>query len=200
MIALLRGRPAHRALDSVVLDVGGVGYLVSAPSGLIQRLPSDRDSTLHISMIVREDAMQLFGFESPEERDVFDMLRQVTGVGPRTALSLLSALSADELAGAVDRGDTKTLCRAPGVGKKLAERLCLELENKLPRGFRPTTAGAASAPVVAPDDPLPLALARLEYKKSEIDVALGHETVAKFGEAPLESRLRAALQVLARAR
>ena len=198
MIALLRGRPAARSADSLVLDVGGVGYLVSAPSGLIQRLPADRDSTLHTSMIVREDAMQLFGFESVEERDVFDQLRQVNGVGPRTALSLLSALNPDDLAGAIDREDTKTLCRAPGVGKKLAERLCLELQGKLPRTFRPTAGGAVSAPVVVPDDPLPLALARLEYKKSEIDVALGHDSVPKFGEAPLESRLRAALQVLAR--
>lgn len=200
MIALLRGRPAHRAADSVVLDVGGVGYLVSAPSALIARLPSDRDSTLHIAMIVREDAMLLFGFETAETRDVFDIIRQVNGVGPRTALSLLSAMSAGELAEAIARGDTRALCRAPGVGKKLAERLCLELDNKLPRGFHPTSAGSVASPVVAPDDPLPLALARLEYKKSEIDLALGHETVARFGDAPLEDRLRAALAVLARPR
>lgn len=196
MIALLRGRPAHRADDVVVLDVNGVGYQVWAPSGLIRSLPEDRDSTLHISTIVREDAFLLYGFESPEARDVFDLLRQVNGVGPRSALSLLSTLPQGELAEAIDRGDTKTLCRAPGVGKKLAERLCLELEGKLPRTFRPTT--AAKPVATAPEDPLPLALARLEYKKSEIDVALGHETVPKFGEAPLETRLRASLQVLAR--
>ena len=200
MIALLRGRPAHRAADSVVFDVGGVGYLVSAPAALVARLPSDRDSTLHISMIVREDAMLLFGFETPETRDAFDIIRQVNGVGPRTALSLLSGMSPGELADAIGRGDTKTLCRAPGVGKKLAERLCLELDGKLPRTFVPTSAGGVSTPVIAPDDPLPLALARLEYKKSEIDLALGHETVARFGEAPMESRLRAALAVLARPR
>lgn len=195
MIALLRGRPAHRAADFVVLDVHGVGYQVFAPSGLILKLPEDRDSTLHIATIVREDAFLLYGFETPEARDVFDQLRQVNGVGPRSALSLLSSLSASELAEAIDRGDTKALCRAPGVGKKLAERLCLELEGKLPRTFRPT---GLSSTVVAPDDPLPLALARLEYKKSEIDVALNHENVPKFGEAPLENRLRASLQVLAR--
>ena len=135
MIALLRGRPAHRAADSVVFDVGGVGYLVSAPSALVARLPSDRDSTLHISMIVREDAMLLFGFETPETRDAFDIIRQVNGVGPRTALSLLSGMSPGELADAIGRGDTKTLCRAPGVGKKLAERLCLELDGKRGRGL-----------------------------------------------------------------
>lgn len=194
MIALLRGRPVHRATDAVVLDVGGVGYQVFAPAGLVASLPVDRDSTLHVSTIVREDAFLLYGFESPEARDVFDQLRQVNGVGPRIALALLSAIGNDDLAVAIDAGDTKALCRAQGVGKKLAERLCLELKGKLPRTFRPLV----SAPATAPDDPLPLALARLEYKKSEIDVALGHESVPKHGEAPLEARLRAALQVLMR--
>ncbi len=195
MIALLRGRPAHRAADFVVLDVNGVGYQVFAPAGLILRLPEDRDSTLHVSTIVREDAFLLYGFETPDARDVFDLLRQVNGVGPRSALSLLSTLTAGELSEAIDRGDTKALCRAPGVGKKLAERLCLELEGKVPRGFRPTVSTVATT---VPEDPLPLALARLEYKKSEIDVALNHPNVPKFGEAPLEGRLRASLQVLAR--
>lgn len=198
MIALLRGRPALRANDLVVLDVNGVGYQVWAPTGLVARLPEDRDSTLHVSTIVREDAFLLYGFDTPEARDVFDQLRQVSGVGPKSALSLLSTMSAGELAEAVDRGDTKALCRAPGVGKKLAERLCLELEGKLPRSFRPTVALGPGPVAVAPEDPLPLALARLEYKKSEIDVALSHESVPRFGEAPLETRLRASLQVLAR--
>ncbi len=198
MIALLRGRPAHKRGEQLVLDVNGVGYQVFAPSPLIARLPEDKDSTLHVSTIVREDAFLLYGFESPEARDVFDQLRQVNGVGPKSALSLLSTMSAGELAEAIDRGDTKGLCRAPGVGKKLAERLCLELEGKLPRGFLPTAPTASSPARTAPEDPLPLALARLEYKKSEIDVALSHEAVPKFGEAPLEARLRASLAVLMR--
>ena len=195
MIALLRGRPASRSTDSVVLDVSGVGYLVSAPAALVASLPVDRDSTLHISTIVREDAFLLYGFETVEERDAFDILRQVTGVGPRIALSILSTLGHAVLVAAISGKDLKALVRAPGVGKKLAERLILELDNKLAPSFRPVSAAAVSA---APGDPLPLALARLEYKKSEIDVALAHASVGKFGEAPLEARLRASLALLAR--
>lgn len=199
MIAMLRGRPAHRAADVVVLDVGGVGYQVYAPPALITSLPADRDSTLHISTIVREDAFLLYGFASPEARDTFDLLRGVNGVGPRIALSILATITHDELTTAIAKGDTRTLCRAPGVGKKLAERLCLELENKLPRIFLPTGPGATPAPP-APEDPLPLALARLEYKKSEIDAVLANESVPRFGAASVEDRLRAALAVLMRAR
>jgi Holliday junction DNA helicase RuvA len=191
MIALLRGRPAYRAADAVVFDVNGVGYLVYAPAALVARLPEERESTLHISTIVREDALLLYGFEAPETRDAFDMLRQVNGVGPRTALSLLSALSHEELVTALASGDARALSRAPGVGRKLAERLCLELDGKIPRALRPPPAPAA-------DDPLPLALARLEYKKSEIDRALASDAVPAAGQAPLETRLRAALQVLMR--
>lgn len=194
MIALLRGRPASRSTDSVVLDVHGVGYLVSAPAPLVARLPAEEESTLHISTIVREDAFLLYGFETVEERDVFEVLRQVNGVGPRIALSILSTLGHDLLVTAINGKDIKSLIRAPGVGKKLAERLILELDNKLAPSFRPTVATVSTSP----NDPLPLALARLEYKKSEIDQVLSSSAVAKFGEASLEDRLRAALVLLAR--
>lgn len=194
MIAQLRGRLAHRAADHAVIDVHGVGYQVFVPAGLV--LAADRDLTLYISTIVREDAFLLYGFDSPESREAFDLVRQVNGVGPRIALGLLGALPVDELSRAVASKDVRALTAAPGVGKKLAERLCLELESKIPRTFRPVE--RSSAP--SPEDPLPLALARLEYKKSEIDVALNADSVPKFGAAPLEDRLRAALAVLARPR
>ena len=203
MIALLRGIPAATAPDHLVLDVGGVGYKVHATAGLLSQLLGRIEPvTVHISTIVREDAFELFGFETAQERDVFDTLRGVNRVGSRMALGLLSVLDPASLARAVSQGDTAALARAPGVGKRTAQRLCLELKDKLPEGiFTPNTASGAgngSAPVAPrPGDPLPLALARLDYRKSEIDLAMGHPDVPGPDDAPVEQRLRAALRVLA---
>lgn len=198
MIALLRGLVAHTSADSLVLDVNGVGYKVHAPAPVVTGLAGTADPiTLHVSTIVREDAFELFGFETAQERDVFDTLRGVNRVGSRMALALLSTLSVANLAKAVANDDVRALSSTPGVGKKTAERLCLELKNKLPDGlFVPT--GAAGRPAAArPGDPLPLALARLDYRKTEIDTAMSHPEVPGPDDAPLEERLRAALRVLA---
>lgn len=202
MIALLRGQIAALASGSLVLDVNGVGYKVRATSRLLTELVgADGEQVLHVSTLVREDAFDLFGFRSAEERDVFDVLRSVNKVGPKVALALLSTLPVDALAQAVGRDDVSALSKTPGVGKRTAERLCLELKNKLPAlAFSPSAGGApGSAPPARPrsGDPLPLALARLDYRKSEIDLVLAHDDVPALGEAPVEERLRAALRVLA---
>ncbi|RME29252.1 MAG: Holliday junction branch migration protein RuvA, partial [Deltaproteobacteria bacterium] len=185
----------------VVLDVGGVGYLVHCPPAVAGALPDDAEATLHVSTIVREDAITLFGFDSTDARDTFDILRDVNGVGPRLALAVLSTLDPPTLARAIASDDIPTLVKVPGIGRKTASRLCLELKGKLPEAFQ---AGATMVPVVppkpkrAPPDPLRLALAQLDYRKSEIDRALADETVGGPDDAPLEDRLRAALRVLAR--
>ncbi len=202
MIALLRGQVVVLASEFLVLDVQGVGYKVRASARLLTELVgADGEQTLHISTLVREDAFDLYGFRSADERDVFDVLRSVNKVGPKVALALLNTLPIDALVQAVGRDDVAALSRTPGVGKRTAERLCLELKNKLPAlAFVPAAgaAAAASLPVRPnPGDPLPLALARLDYRKSEIDLALAHDDVPALGEAPVEERLRAALRVLA---
>jgi Holliday junction DNA helicase RuvA len=199
MIAMLRGLTAATGPDHLVLDVGGVGYKVHGTASLIGRMLGRVDPvTLHISTIVREDAFELFGFETAQERDVFDTLRGVNRVGSRMALGLLSVLDPGDLARAVSVGDTAALARAPGVGKRTAQRLCLELKDKLPDGmFEPSGAATPAASPARPGDPLPLALARLDYRKSEIDLALGHPDVPGPDAAPVEERLRAALRVLA---
>jgi Holliday junction DNA helicase RuvA len=198
MIALLRGLVAHTSADSLVLDVHGVGYLVHATAPLVSRLAGTPDPvTVHVSTIVREDAFELFGFDTSQERDVFDTLRSVNRVGSRMALALLSTLTVANLAKAVASDDVRALSSTPGVGKKTAERLCLELKNKLPDGlFVPTDASGWPA-TVRPGDPLPLALARLDYRKTEIDLAMSHPDMPGPDDAPLEERLRAALRVLA---
>ncbi|WP_338662086.1 Holliday junction branch migration protein RuvA [Pararoseomonas sp. SCSIO 73927] len=144
MIGKLRGR-----LDSVheggcILDVNGVGYLVSASSRAVSALPADGVGTLWIETVVREDAITLYGFADAAERDWFRLLTGIQGVGPKVALGLLSALSPRDLAGAIVAGDRGSLTRAPGVGPKLAIRLLSELREKV--GGMPTGDAAFAVP------------------------------------------------------
>jgi Holliday junction DNA helicase RuvA len=197
MIALLRGAVASVHGDALVLDVNGVGYLVHAPGRVLRDARAGQERTLHISTIVREDAFLLYGFDSIGDRDAFDVLRGVNKIGPKHALAVLSTMSRDELARAVAAEDLTTLSRVPGVGRKTASRMVLDLKGKLPSAF--SADPAASAAVVAPApaaaaDPLVLALGRLDYRKSEIDRAVAG--VPGPDDAPLDQRLRAALRVL----
>lgn len=203
MIAWLRGEVRGRSVGNVVVDVGGVGYLVSVTAQTAQALPAGEAVELHISTIVREDAFLLYGFPEEVDRDAFELLREVNGVGPKHALAVLDTLSVDELRAAIASEDLKALTKVSGVGRKLAARLCLELKTKLPARFEALGLAAQAAASGGPlrratPDPLQLALAQLDYKKSEIDLALTAEAVPAEGEAPLDQRLAAALRVLAR--
>lgn len=194
MIAMLRGVIAQKDEGTAIVDVNGVGYLVQLPSSVAAELGEGEESLLHISTAVREDAITLFGFLSPEDRATFEMLREVNGVGPRTALGILSQMSRSDLHRAISNEEIAALTKLKGLGKKTAERLCLELKNKIPQTFTPTTVSGGGAEA----DPLPLALARLDYRKTEIDRALGSDEVPAMDEAPVGARLQAALRVLAR--
>jgi Holliday junction DNA helicase RuvA len=194
MIAMLRGAVAHRGSESAVIDVAGVGYLVHMPANVLTELGEGEDVLVHVCTQVREDAITLYGFLSVDDRDAFELLREVKGVGPRTALGILSQISRGALHEAITSHDVTVLTKLKGLGKKTAERLCLELENKIPQSFTPiTVAGGRSDP----EDPLPLALARLDYRKTEIDKAMGSSEVPGLDEAPIGARLQAALRVLA---
>ena len=131
MIGRLEGR-LHRVDPGMVLiDVGGVGYLVSTTLRAFQALAGKDEATLWVHTQVRDDAIVLFGFPERDELEAFSKLIAVAGVGPRTALGVLSALTADELAEAVENGDLARLQRSPGVGRKTAERIVLELKDRL---------------------------------------------------------------------
>jgi Holliday junction DNA helicase RuvA len=118
--------------NSVVLDVSGVGYLVYVPSSVLASLPPvGGKAMLHTVMSVREDDITLYGFATPDERHAFQILTSVTGVGPKVALAMLSVYDTAELAGAISTNDTKSLTRIPGVGPKLAQRVCLELGERM---------------------------------------------------------------------
>jgi Holliday junction DNA helicase RuvA len=133
MIGSLRGRLVDKKPDHVLIDVAGVGYLVLVPLNTLTALPDEgHDVTLRIHTHVRDDAIQLFGFRTEEEKKVFVTLLGITGVGPKMALNVLSGIPYDDFLTAIRREDVAMLCRIPGLGKKTAHRLILELREKLP--------------------------------------------------------------------
>lgn len=132
MISFLVGEVADKGADRVVLDVGGVGYEVFVPTSMMGGLPAKgRSARVYTRMVVRDDAMLLYGFRTMQERSLFDELTGVSGVGPKVALSFLSALSADALQRAVMAGDADALTVVPGVGKKVAQRVIVDLRDRL---------------------------------------------------------------------
>lgn len=184
MIARLDGRVVERAPDHVVVDVQGVGYKV-----FVARQPEIDRVRLFIHHAVREDAQLLYGFESREELTLFEMLIGVSNVGPKAAISLLSVSRPPELAAALATGDVAALARAPGVGKKTAERLIVELKGKVQR-----VAGALPGVLPAGEDEALAALLALGYSSTEALRALR--------DAPRDGstaeRVQAALRAMAR--
>ncbi len=132
MISTLTGRIAALGLDSLVLDVGGVGFAIRTTPQTVTATRIGQEIMLHTELVVREDSLTLYGFLQREEADIFQVVQSVSGIGPRTALGLLAVLTPQELFRAVAEQDTKTISRAPGVGPKVASRMILELGGKLP--------------------------------------------------------------------
>ncbi|MCH5643562.1 MULTISPECIES: Holliday junction branch migration protein RuvA [unclassified Gordonia (in: high G+C Gram-positive bacteria)] len=143
MIASVRGPVLEIALDHAVIDCGGVGYRVLATPATLSRLHRGDESTLLTSMIVREDSMTLYGFTEPDARALFALLQTVTGVGPRLAMATLAVLEPESLRRALAESDTKALTSVPGIGKRVAERLVVELRDKVDRPTGDNTAAVA---------------------------------------------------------
>ena len=132
MISFLEGELVEKGADRVVIAVGGVGYEVAVPTSVLASLPAaGRDARVHTRMVVREDSMTLYGFGTTDQRELFDLLTGVTGVGPKVALSFLSAMTPDAIRRAVIAGDAGALIVVPGVGKKVAQRVVIDLRDKL---------------------------------------------------------------------
>jgi Holliday junction DNA helicase RuvA len=169
VIGRLSGTLAHKAPPVLLVDVHGVGYEVSVPMSTFFNLPAVGESVVLLThFVVREDAQVLFGFLSPAERDTFVQLIKIIGVGPRTALSILSGLSVSELSQAVTRQDAARLVKVPGIGKKTAERLLLELKGKL----GPDLAAPPSAALNDAQADIGQALQALGYNEREAQAAL----------------------------
>ncbi len=198
MIARLTGRVESREEGSCVVDVNGVGYLVHASTRTLAALPTPPEpARLLIETHLREDAILLYGFTDPAEREWFRLLTTVQGVGAKVALSVLSALSPRDLVTAIAAGDRGALTRAPGVGTRLAVRLLTELRDKA--GLLPTGSGIATAPArpagVA-DDALS-ALVNLGYRRPEAQPVVAR-AIERLGDgAGLDAVIRESLQELA---
>jgi len=170
MIGRLSGRLAAKAPPQVLLDVGGVGYELDVPMSTFYNLPAlGEPAVLLTHLVVREDAQLLYGFLTEPERATFRELVRIAGVGPRTALSILSGLSVSELASAVSRQDGARLVKVPGIGKKTAERLLLELKGRLGADL-PLPAGALAVSDAQAD--IAQALQALGYNEREAQAAI----------------------------
>jgi len=201
LIAKLKGVVDQVDADSAIVDVGGVGYLVSASARTLRNLSAGDAVTVLVETIVREDAIALYGFLETAERDWFRILTTVQGVGARVALSILSTLSPDEIARAIAAQDRATLSRPAGVGAKLAARLATELKDKAAAfGVAPTSkiAEMASMPAGSINEDAVSALVNLGYKRVEAFGAVARVTQRLGGEAKLDAVIRAGLQELAR--
>ncbi len=204
MIAKLKGLVDAVDADSAVIDVGGVGYLVSASARTLHDLAVGGPATMLVETIVREDAIALYGFLETTERDWFRILTTVQGVGARVALSILSTLSPDEIARAIAAQDRATLSRPAGVGPKLAARLATELKDKAasfgvaPAPVAPANANAPTGTSGSINEDAVSALVNLGYKRVEAFGAVARVTQRLGGEARLDAVIRAGLQELAR--
>ncbi|MBT0768978.1 Holliday junction branch migration protein RuvA [Kineosporia sp. J2-2] len=147
MIASVRGRVAAVRLDSVVVEVGGVGLLVQATPGTLAELRPGQEAELATSMVVREDSLTLFGFAGADERDVFEIVQTVSGIGPRLALAMLAVHTPEGLRQAVANQDLTALTKVPGIGRKGAQRIVLELTDRLGAPSGGATAAGAAKPV-----------------------------------------------------
>ncbi len=175
MIAQLNGLVAEKNADSLVLDVNGVGFQVLTSANTLAAAPAAGEKLkLYTVFIVREDAMELFGFATRDERHMFDKLRGVTGVGPRTALAMLSALSVRDITLALLTGDSGALTKAPGIGKKTAQRLVLELKDKVDQSelTLPDLPAASRAKQTGAVQEATEALIALGYQPAEAAVAI----------------------------
>ncbi len=207
MIAFVTGPVAALAPDAAVVEVGGVGMAVQCTPGTLAGLRVGERTRLATSLVVREDSLTLYGFADDDERQVFELLQTASGVGPRLAQAMLAVHSPDALRLAVARGDERALTAVPGIGKKGAQRLLLELKDRLgaPVGTAAASVSAATAPP-AWSEQLQAALVGLGYQPKEADDAVAAvtpeaESVLADGAAPnISVLLRSALKTLNRTR
>ena len=199
MIAFLRGRVLEKHPNRVIVDVAGVGYDVLVPLSTFYVVGDDgSEVSLRVHTHVREDQIALFGFVTALELSMFERLIAVNGIGPKLALSVLSGIEPRDLVTAIQRADIARLTRIPGVGKKTAERIVVELRDRMPKAVESETTGVVPVATDALRDDLLSALANLGYHQQAIDKVL--EKVLKDKDpAKFEDVLRGALRELARA-
>ena len=199
MIAALHGTVLEKSADEAIVEVAGVGYRVAFSVLTLARLPPAGEPVrVRVRTVVREDALELYGFLTPVEETMFTLLTSVSHVGPRLAMTVLSGLEVDELVVALERGEVARLTRIHGVGKKTAERLVLELKDKVKVLPRAPSAPATGPRAAGARADLVSALANLGYRPAQAEAA-AEAALDKLGAAELEALLREALRALSTA-
>lgn len=199
MITSIEGVLAAATPLRAVVEIGGFGYEMNIPVTTAEKLPATGEKVkLHTLVVYREDAQTLYGFASATERDFFRlMIEQVSGVGPKVALTIMSKLSLPALQGAIGSGDVATLAKCPGIGKKTAERLVVELKGKVaslaPHASSVSTGQASAALETSPHQDAILALTALGYKPADADKAVRAAVLALGAEASTEALIKKAL-------
>jgi holliday junction DNA helicase RuvA len=200
MISSVRGEVLSVGLDHAVVEVGGVGLAVFATPATLATLRRGEQARLATAMIVREDSLTLFGFADDDQRDTFGLLQSVAGIGPRMALATLAVLAPDDLARALVDGDVKALTRVPGIGPKVAQRMVLELKDKV---LRPGTAVAEPVAATRSGNPrrdqVVEALVGLGFTARPAEAAVD-EALSAATDADASALLRSALATLGRSR
>lgn len=192
MIATLEGTLEYRGVDSVIINVGGIGFQVHVPGSTLSQLGAIKDKvSLYTHLHLREDNVSLYGFASEEELGLFKNLISVSGIGPKAALALLSALNPEQLAMAIASGNVDVISQVPGIGKKIAGRLVVELKGKLEREWKK----GAVLPLAAENTDAIAALTNLGYSLREATQAVSN--LPDSAELSLEEKVKMALQQLA---
>lgn len=203
MIASVRGRVAAFSPDGAVIEVGGVGLAVHCTPGTLAGLRVGADARLATSLVVREDSLTLYGFADDDEKHLFELLQTASGVGPRLAQAVLAVLSPDTVRKAISGGDTTTLTRVPGIGKKGAERLVLELRDRVgaPVLSGPGDGGSGPGSAAPWADQVRQGLVGLGWTAGQADQAVASVAESLDGELPpVPVLLRQAIRLLGRAR
>ncbi len=191
MIARLRGQLVAKGADDVIVDMAGIGWRVLVPRNLLEHLKVGDEVTLVTHLVVKENELSLVGFGSPDELRVFEMLLRVSGIGPRTALNIMSFLSLEALRQAIANGDVANLARIPGIGRKTAERLVVDLRDKI--GGVGVTERVPFVGLTAAEAEVMAALTTLGYSVAEAEQAV---RALPDERLTVEERLRAALRYL----
>jgi holliday junction DNA helicase RuvA len=201
MIALINGRIAYKGISNVVVDAHGVGYRIFIPLTTFYELPEEGQPVcLHVHTHVKPDAINLFGFYTIQERDLFQLMISVSGIGPKIAMNILSGIAAADLVKAISGGDLGKLIAIPGVGRKMAERLILELKEKVVRKMMaeqvPAADGENEASEMIREDVLS-ALMNLGYKSNTARDALDKVMQIKTEKLTLDQLLKKTLKIIA---
>jgi Holliday junction DNA helicase RuvA len=194
MIGLLKGTVVRKSLTDAILDVGGVGYAVIVPLPTSESLATGKEATLHTHLHVREDALQLYGFATEREKELFTLLLTVNGIGPKAGIAVLSGIRPDDLHRAIDRSDTLLLSTIPGIGKKIAERIVLELRGKIGKADPlPASVPESSSRMKVRSEAV-VALMALGHSRSGAELSVRNVVLARAGEElTVEELVRAAL-------